>query len=77
MTFRPIPSQLKQMNWSGAPFGWDMALRDRKKAVVSFQADHQRYAEMVHRTFQSLFLEPKTSPIFKDTLSPHDSRLTA
>ncbi|MGB4069703.1 MAG: hypothetical protein WBK08_16875 [Nitrospira sp.] len=41
---------------------------DRKKAVVSFQADHQRHTEMVHRTFQSLFAEPKTSPLFKATL---------
>ncbi|MGB4069706.1 MAG: hypothetical protein WBK08_16890 [Nitrospira sp.] len=68
MTFRPIPSQLKQMNWSGAPFGWDMALRDRKKAVESFRADHQRHTEMVHRTFQSFFVEPKTSSVLKGTL---------
>jgi glutamate-ammonia-ligase adenylyltransferase len=41
---------------------------DRKKAVESFRTDHQRHTEIVHRTFQSLFLEPKTSPIFKATL---------
>jgi [glutamine synthetase] adenylyltransferase / [glutamine synthetase]-adenylyl-L-tyrosine phosphorylase len=41
---------------------------DRRKAVASFQADHQRHTEMVHRTFQSFFVEPKASPIFKATL---------
>lgn len=38
---------------------------DRKKAVESFHVNHQRHTEMVHRTFQSLFLELKTSSIFK------------
>lgn len=41
---------------------------DRKKAVESFQADHQRHTELVHRTFQSLVVEPKTSVVFKATL---------
>lgn len=41
---------------------------DRKKAVESFHADHQRHTEIVHGTFQSLFLEPETSPIFKAML---------
>lgn len=41
---------------------------DRKKAVESFHADHQRHTEIVHRTFQSLFVEPKTSLIFRATL---------
>jgi glutamate-ammonia-ligase adenylyltransferase len=41
---------------------------DRKKAVESFHADHRRHTEIVHRTFQSLFVEPKTSPIFKAML---------
>ena len=41
---------------------------DRKKAFESFNADHQRHTEMVHRTFQSFFAEPKLSPIFKGTL---------
>ncbi|MBX3327787.1 MAG: hypothetical protein U0223_19245 [Nitrospira sp.] len=41
---------------------------DRKKAVESFQADHQRHTELVHRTFQSLVVEPKTSPVLKATL---------
>jgi glutamate-ammonia-ligase adenylyltransferase len=41
---------------------------DRKKAVESFQADHQRHTEMVHRAFQSPPVEPKTSPVFKATL---------
>lgn len=41
---------------------------DRKKAVEPFHADHQRHMTVVHRTFQSLFSEPKTSPIIKVTL---------
>ena len=41
---------------------------DRKKAVESFQKDHRGHTEVVHRTFQLLFLEPKTSPIFNATL---------
>jgi glutamate-ammonia-ligase adenylyltransferase len=41
---------------------------DRRKAVESFRADHQWHTEMVHRTFQSLFIEPKTSPIFNTTI---------
>jgi [glutamine synthetase] adenylyltransferase / [glutamine synthetase]-adenylyl-L-tyrosine phosphorylase len=41
---------------------------DRRQAVASFQADHQRHTKLVHRTFQSLFTEPKTSPLFKATL---------
>ncbi len=41
---------------------------DRKKAVAPFHADHQRHTTMVHRTFQSLFLEPKSSPVLKTTL---------
>lgn len=41
---------------------------DRKKAVESFQANHQRHTEVVHCTFQSLFVEPKTSPTFEAIL---------
>ncbi len=41
---------------------------DRKKAVESFHADHQRHTKLVHHAFESLFVEPKTSPIFKATL---------
>ena len=41
---------------------------DRKRAAEAFQSDHQRHTEMVHRSFQSLFLEPKTSLIFKAML---------
>ena len=43
-------------------------VEDRKKAVEAFHADHQRHTEMVHRTFQSFFVAPKTSPILKATL---------
>lgn len=41
---------------------------DRKKAAESFQADHQRHTEMVHRAFRTFFVEPMTSPVFKATL---------
>jgi glutamate-ammonia-ligase adenylyltransferase len=41
---------------------------DRKKAVESFQADHQRHTEMVHRTFRSFFFEPATSRVLKAKL---------
>jgi [glutamine synthetase] adenylyltransferase / [glutamine synthetase]-adenylyl-L-tyrosine phosphorylase len=41
---------------------------DRKKAVESFHEDHRRHTEIVHRTFQALFLEPKLSPFFKASL---------
>lgn len=36
---------------------------DRKKATARFLEDHQRHTTVVHRTFQSLFLTPKTSPV--------------
>lgn len=41
---------------------------DRKKAVESFQADHQRHTEVVHRGFKSLFIERMASPVPKTTL---------
>ena len=41
---------------------------NRQKAAELFQADHERHTEMVHRTFRSLFVELRTSPLFKATL---------
>lgn len=41
---------------------------DRMKAAELFLVDHRRYTTVVHRAFQSLFSEPKTSPILKTTL---------
>lgn len=41
---------------------------DRKKAAALFLSDHRRYTTVVHRAFQSLFSEPKTSPFLKTTL---------
>lgn len=41
---------------------------DRMKAAELFLVDHRRYTTVVHRTFQSLFSEPKTSSILKTTL---------
>ncbi len=41
--------------------------QDRMKAAKLFHVDHQRHTEIVHRTFQSLFIEPTTSPVLKAT----------
>jgi hypothetical protein len=41
---------------------------DRKKAVELFQADHQCHTTVVHRMFQSFFVESTTSPFLKATL---------
>ena len=61
-----LPAEADELERCAIRMGY--GVEDRKKAVASFQADHQRHTEMVHRTFQSLFLEPKTSSIFKTTL---------
>ena len=61
-----LPAEEAELERCAIRMGY--GVEDRKKAVASFQADHQRHTEMVHRTFQSLFLEPKTSSIFKTTL---------
>lgn len=41
---------------------------DRTKAVECFLVDHRRYTTVVHRAFQSLFSEPRTSPALDVTL---------
>lgn len=61
-----LPEEADELERCAVRVGY--SAEDRKKAVASFHADHQRHTEMVHRTFQSLFVEPKTSPIFKATL---------
>jgi len=61
-----LPEEEDELERCAVRMGY--AAEDRKKAVESFHADHQRYTKMVHRTFQSLFLEPMTSPIFNATL---------
>ncbi|MBX3304240.1 MAG: hypothetical protein KF693_18665 [Nitrospira sp.] len=41
---------------------------DRTKAAELFLLDLRRYTTVVHRAFQSLFSEPKTSPVLQATL---------
>ena len=61
-----LPAEADELERCAIRMGY--GIEDRKKAVASFQADHQRHTEMVHRTFQSFFVEPKTSSILKSTL---------
>lgn len=61
-----LPAEADELERCAVRMGY--GAEDRTKAVASFQADHQQHTEMVHRTFQSLFVEPKTSPIFNATL---------
>ncbi|WHZ28531.1 MAG: glutamine synthetase adenylyl-L-tyrosine phosphorylase/glutamate-ammonia-ligase adenylyltransferase [Nitrospira sp.] len=61
-----LPERSEELERCAVRMGYGMD--DRKKAVESFQADHQRHTETVHRTFRSLFYEPKTSPVLKATL---------
>ncbi len=61
-----LPAEADELERCAVRMGYGAA--DRTKAVECFHTDHQRHTEMVHCTFQSIFLEPKTSPIFKATL---------
>jgi glutamate-ammonia-ligase adenylyltransferase len=61
-----LPTETDELERCAIRMGY--GAEDRTKAVESFQADHQRHTEMVHRTFQAFFVEPKTSPLFKATL---------
>jgi glutamate-ammonia-ligase adenylyltransferase len=69
-----LPAEEDELEQCAIRMGY--GTEDRKKAVVSFHADHQRYTKLVHGTFQSLFLEPETSPIFKVTLKTIGVRQT-
>ncbi|MBL8073868.1 MAG: hypothetical protein JNL29_05840, partial [Nitrospira sp.] len=60
-----LPAEADELERCAIRMGY--GAEDRKNAVESFRADHQRHTEMVHRTFQSLFVEPKISPVFKAT----------
>jgi glutamate-ammonia-ligase adenylyltransferase len=62
-----LPDKQEELERCAVRMGYGM--EDRKKAAELFHADHQRHTEVVHRTFQSLFLEPKTSLLFKTTLN--------
>lgn len=61
-----LPAETDELERCAIRMGY--GIEDRKKAVASFQADHQRHTEMVHRTFQSFFVEPKVSPVLQGTL---------
>ena len=61
-----LPEKSEELERCAVRMGYGMD--DRKKAIESFQADHQRHTEMVHRTFRSFFVELTTSPILKATL---------
>jgi [glutamine synthetase] adenylyltransferase / [glutamine synthetase]-adenylyl-L-tyrosine phosphorylase len=61
-----LPESGEELERCAIRAGYDWA--DRKKATELFHADHQRHTDVVHRTFTSLFVEPKTSPILKATL---------
>ncbi len=61
-----LPAETDELERCAIRMGY--GIEDRKKAVTSFQADHQRHTEMVHRTFQAFFVEPKTSSVLKSTL---------
>ncbi|MDI3466686.1 MAG: glutamine synthetase adenylyl-L-tyrosine phosphorylase/ Glutamate-ammonia-ligase adenylyltransferase [Nitrospira sp.] len=61
-----LPENSEELERCAVRMGYGMD--DRKKAIESFQADHQRHTEMVHRTFRSFFVESTTSPVFKATL---------
>lgn len=61
-----LPESGEELERCAIRAGYDWA--DRKKATELFHADHRRHTDAVHRTFTSLFLEPKTSPILKATL---------
>jgi glutamate-ammonia-ligase adenylyltransferase len=61
-----LPESGEELERCAIRAGYDWA--DRKKATELFHADHQHHTDVVHRTFTSLFVEPKTSPILKATL---------
>lgn len=61
-----LPAETDELERCAIRMGY--GAEDRKKAIECFQVDHQRHTEMVHRTFQSFFVEPKISPVFKATL---------
>jgi glutamate-ammonia-ligase adenylyltransferase len=61
-----LPAETDELERCAIRMGY--GAEDRKKAIECFQADHQRHTEMVHRTFQSFFVEPKTSSVLKLTL---------
>ncbi len=61
-----LPAEREELERCAVRMGYGSG--DRKQAAELFHADHRCHTEMVHRTFQSLFFEPKTSSVLKATL---------
>ncbi len=61
-----LPESSEEMERCAIRAGYDTA--DRKKGAEQFRADHERHTGIVNRMFRSLFYEPGTSPLLKETL---------
>jgi glutamate-ammonia-ligase adenylyltransferase len=61
-----LPAEIQELERCAIRMGYGTG--DRTKAAELFLVDHQRYTTVVHRVFQSLFFEPKTSHILQATL---------
>lgn len=61
-----LPESGEELERCAIRAGYDA--EDRAKAAAQFRADHERHTALVNRTFRSLFSEPKTSPLLKNTL---------
>jgi glutamate-ammonia-ligase adenylyltransferase len=61
-----LPAEMQELERCAIRIGYGTG--DRTKAAELFLADHQRYTTVVHRAFQSLFSQPKTSHVLQATL---------
>ena len=61
-----LPAEIQELERCAIRMGY--GTEDRTKAAELFLVDHQRYTTVVHRVFQSLFSEPKTSHVLQATL---------
>lgn len=61
-----LPAEQEELERCAIRMGY--GADDRKQAAALFHADHQRHTETVHRTFRSLFVEPRTSPLLQTVL---------
>ena len=61
-----LPAEIQELDRCAIRMGY--GTEDRTKAAELFLVDHQRYTTVVHRVFQSLFSEPKTSRVLQATL---------
>jgi glutamate-ammonia-ligase adenylyltransferase len=67
-----LPESGEELERCAIRAGYDF--EDREKGADRFRADHRHHAEVVNRTFRSLFYEPKTSAVLKATLRVTGSR---